>query len=89
MAQAEIDEMIDLCEEFDPNTVLTVARELTEAGVKEAFRAIEGQTADLGQFAVHGDLDEEPRAQFFRESLGTNSPLICLFSETQIKELRL
>ncbi len=58
VAQAEIDEMIDLCEEFDPNTVLTVARQLTEAGVKEAFRAIEGQTADLGQFAVHGDMDE-------------------------------
>ncbi|SLN20508.1 hypothetical protein ROA7450_00697 [Roseovarius albus] len=58
VAQSEIDHMADLCEDHRPNTLLTVARELTEAGVKESFRVIEPQDAGLDQFAIHGSLDE-------------------------------
>ena len=51
--------MAELCEDHDPNTLLTVSRELTEAGVREAFRSIASQDAGLDQFAIHGSLDEE------------------------------
>ncbi|MEQ8258011.1 MAG: DUF6505 family protein, partial [Roseovarius confluentis] len=34
------------------------ARELTEAGVRETYRAIAAQDAGLEQFAIHGSLDE-------------------------------
>jgi len=55
IAREEIDHMIGICEDQTANTVLTVARELTEAGVKESFRMIEPQDAALDMFAVHGD----------------------------------
>ncbi|SNR62011.1 DUF6505 family protein [Puniceibacterium sediminis] len=58
VATEEIDQMIALCDDHAPNTLLTVARELTEAGVRETFRVIEPQEADIMQFAVHGSLDE-------------------------------
>ena len=58
VAEAEIAHMADLCEEHTPNTLLTVSRELTEAGVKEAFRVIEPQEADMALLAVHGSLDD-------------------------------
>lgn len=58
VAAEEFDQMAELCADHAPNTLLTVARELTEAGVKEAYRVIEPQDADLTQFAVHGSLDE-------------------------------
>lgn len=57
VAAEELAQMIDLCEDHAPNTLLTVARELTEAGVREAFRTIQPQDAGLDQFAVHGDTD--------------------------------
>ena len=47
-----------LCDDHDPNTLLTVARELSEGGVHEAYRVIDTPEADLGQFAIHGSLDE-------------------------------
>ena len=50
--------MSELCDEHPPNTLLTVARELTEAGVHEAFRVITPQDAQLEALAVHGSLDE-------------------------------
>ena len=50
--------MVDLCNDHDPNTLITVARELTEAGVKETYRTIEAQAAGLDQFAIHGSLEE-------------------------------
>ncbi|MGI9389101.1 MAG: DUF6505 family protein [Boseongicola sp.] len=62
VADEEIAHMEDLCEEHRPNTLLTVARELTDAGVKEVFRVIEAQDAGLEQFAIHGSLDEEPHS---------------------------
>ncbi len=58
VAAEEISQMSELCEDHDANTLLTVARELTEAGVREAFRIIEPQAAGLDQFAVHGHLDD-------------------------------
>ncbi|UYV36840.1 DUF6505 family protein [Rhodobacteraceae bacterium D3-12] len=58
VAAEEIAHMSDLCDEHAPNTLLTVSRELTEAGVREAFRVIEPQDAGLDQFAIHGALDE-------------------------------
>ncbi|MDC0140393.1 DUF6505 family protein [bacterium] len=58
----EIDQMADLCVDHSPNTLLTVTRELTPAGVRESFRMIEAQQADIMQFAVHGHLDDEPHS---------------------------
>lgn len=58
----ELHQMAELCANQDPNTLLTVARELTEAGVKESFRMIEPRDADIDQFAIHGSLDEEPHS---------------------------
>ena len=56
-ARAEMEHMAGLCEEAAPNTLLTVARELTEGGVREAFRMIEAREAGLDQFALHGDME--------------------------------
>lgn len=58
VAEAEISHMAELCEDHAPNTLLTVSRELTEAGVKESFRVIEAQEAELTMLAVHGSLDD-------------------------------
>ncbi|SHG86135.1 DUF6505 family protein [Marivita hallyeonensis] len=58
VAAEEIAHMAELCDEHAPNTLLTVSRELTEAGVKESFRVIEAQEAELTMLAVHGSLDE-------------------------------
>ena len=59
VAQDELNHMVELCNDQDPNTLLTVARELTDSGVKESFRMIESQDAGLDQFAIHGSLDED------------------------------
>ena len=56
-ARAEIAHMAELCGDAAPNTLLTVSRELTGAGVKESFRMIEAKEAGLDQFALHGDLE--------------------------------
>lgn len=53
VAADEIAQMVDLCDGHGPNTLLTVARDLTQAGVKESFRVIEPQAAGLDQFAIH------------------------------------
>lgn len=53
VATEELAQMIDLCADHTPNTLLTVARELTPAGVREAYRVIEAQEAGLDQFAKH------------------------------------
>ncbi len=58
VALEELAHMAELCADQDDNTLLTVQRELTEAGVRESFRTIEPQPADLQQIAVHGTLDE-------------------------------
>ena len=58
VAREELMQMVELCSDHDPNTLITVARELTEAGVKEAYRTIEAQAAGMEQFAIHGSVDE-------------------------------
>ncbi len=58
VAQSEIDHMSELCDEHAANTMLTVARELTESGVHEAFRVITPQETQLDALAVHGSLDD-------------------------------
>ncbi len=58
VALEELSQMMELCEDHAPNTLLTVARELTEAGVRESYRMIEAQDAGLEQFAIHGSLDQ-------------------------------
>jgi len=58
VAHDEVMQMVALCDGQDPNTLLTVTRELTEAGVKESFRMIEPRDAGLEQFAIHGSLDD-------------------------------
>jgi len=57
VAADEIAHMQELCDDHDPNTLLTVARELAEGGVREQFRSIEGEAAGLEQFAIHGDVE--------------------------------
>lgn len=58
VAEQEITQMAELCAEHGPNVLLTLTRELTDAGVREAYRVIEPQDAGLDQFAIHGALDE-------------------------------
>ena len=58
VAREELIQMVDLCADHDVNTLLTVARELTDAGVREAYRAIKGEAADLAQFAIHATPDD-------------------------------
>lgn len=58
VAAEEVAQMAELCADHAPNTVLTVLRELTGAGVREQYRFIEPSEAGLDQFAIHGALDE-------------------------------
>lgn len=58
VAVEELEFMAELCEDHDENTLLTVQRELSEAGVKESFRSIDAEPAELEQVTVHGSLDE-------------------------------
>lgn len=53
VALEELAHMAELCADHPPNTVLTVLRELTEAGVREQYRYIEPTDAGLDQFAIH------------------------------------
>lgn len=57
VAKEELGHMVDMCEDHDPNTLLTVQRELTEAGVRELFRVITPDAAGLDQFAIHATPD--------------------------------
>lgn len=54
----ELGHMAELCEGHAPNTLLTVARELGEAGVSEAYRVIDPPEAGLDILAVHGELED-------------------------------
>lgn len=56
-ARDEIAYMQELCEDHDPNVLLVVQRELTDAGVRESFRAITPAEAELDIVAVHGSLE--------------------------------
>ena len=56
-AREELAYMQDLCADHDPNTLLVVQRDLTEAGVRESFRAITPAEAEIDIVAVHGTPD--------------------------------
>jgi hypothetical protein len=56
-ARDELEYMADLCRDHEPNTLLVVERSLSDMGVKEAFRAIKPQEAELEAFAVHGSFE--------------------------------
>ena len=58
VALEELEHMVELCADQAPNTLLTIQRELTGAGVRESYRMIEAQEAELEQFAVHGSIDD-------------------------------
>lgn len=58
VARDEIAHMAEMCDDHDANTLLTVSRDLTPAGIRESFRVIEAREADIVQFAVHGSPDE-------------------------------
>jgi len=58
VAKTELSQMADLCSGHPPNTLLTVARSLTDGGVHEAYRVITPQEAELEAFAMHGSLDD-------------------------------
>ena len=60
VALEELAQMAELCEDQPQNTLLTVSRELTDAGVRESYRMIEARDAGLDQFAIHGSLDDDP-----------------------------
>lgn len=55
VAAEEIRQMAELCADHAPNTILTVARRLTAAGVAEEYRYIQARDAELQAFALHGD----------------------------------
>ena len=56
-AEDEIGFAQELCADHAPNTLLAVSRELTEAGVRESFRAIRPSDAELELIAIHGSPD--------------------------------
>ena len=58
VAAEELSQMAELCEEHAPNTLLTVARDLTASGVREAYRVITPSDAGIDMLAVHGSLDD-------------------------------
>ena len=58
VARREIMQMVELCDDHDANTLLTVARELGASGVHESFRVINSVEAGLDQFAIHGEVDD-------------------------------
>lgn len=58
VAREEIAQMVDLCDGHDPNTLLTVARALTPGGVRETYRVIAAEAADIAQITAHGDIGD-------------------------------
>jgi hypothetical protein len=54
VASEEIDQMRQMCEDFEENTLLMVSRTLTDLGVEETYRSRAPQDAPMEAFAVHG-----------------------------------
>ena len=53
----EIEFMNSICEEHPDNTLLMVSREITAKGIREKFRHIQANDAELEAFAVHGSTE--------------------------------
>jgi uncharacterized protein DUF6505 len=54
VAEQEIRQMQDMCEDHAPNTLIVVERTLEDVGIREKFRVIKPRDAGLETFAVHG-----------------------------------
>lgn len=54
VAEEELLHMVEMCDGQDANTILTVARELSEVGVDETYRVIPSREAELIQIAGDG-----------------------------------
>ena len=54
VALDELQHMVDMCDGQDPNTILTVARELSDGGVNESYRIIKSREAELIQITGDG-----------------------------------
>jgi hypothetical protein len=52
-AREELAFMQELCDDHAPNTLLVVTREMTPAGVRESFRAIVPDAAEIDLVAMH------------------------------------
>lgn len=57
VAKEEIEFMNSICEEHPDNTLLMVSREITAKGIREKFRHIQANDAELEAFAVHGSTE--------------------------------
>ena len=57
VAKEEIEFMNSICEEHPDNTLLMVSREITPKGIREKFRHIQANDAELEAFAVHGSTE--------------------------------
>ena len=53
VAREELAHMAELCSGLDEGTLLGVSRELTGAGLREAFRVLDAPEATLAQIAPH------------------------------------
>ncbi len=53
VAREELSHMAELCAGLDEGSLLAVSRELTEAGLREAFRVLDSPDASLAQIAPH------------------------------------
>ncbi len=60
VARGELAQMAALCDAHEVNTLITVARELSPAGVRELYRTIAAASARLDQFAIHGGASSDP-----------------------------
>ncbi|MDJ0827265.1 MAG: DUF6505 family protein [Rhodobacter sp.] len=54
VAEAEIRQMQEMCDDHAPNTLMVVERTLEDVGIRERFRVIKPRDAGLEAFAVHG-----------------------------------
>ena len=57
VAKEEIEFMNSICEEHPDNTLLMVSREITAKGIREKFRHIQANDAELEAFAIHGSTE--------------------------------
>ena len=57
VAKEEIEFMNSICEEHPDNTLLMVSREFTAKGIREKFRHIQANDAELEAFAIHGSTE--------------------------------
>ena len=57
VSKEEVEFMNSICEEHPDNTLLMVSREFTAKGIREKFRHIQANDAELEAFAIHGSTE--------------------------------